>query len=478
MPDHTSHRQRPIKSQPIRTAILCGMVAFLDGFDLLAIGVAAPAMARSLHIPPSQLGPLFSAALFGLMFGAFGLGPIADRFGRRSVLIGATAMFGAFTLCTAIATTLHELLLFRFLAGIGLGGTMPSFISLATEHTPPSQCQQVVALLWTGFPLGGVIVGLLASHLVPQQGWRALFVIGGTLPLALSIVLVRALPESVAFLAIRGDTTRHPTQNNVSAWALFEPGRGRITVLLWASYFTTFLTLITASTWTPSLLERSGIDITDAVMGVTLFTFGSVIGTPLAGFLLARFAARNLLPTLLFLSALAISIAGHVGVDSALACLAGVGFCIGAASSGLIALAPLLYPTAIRSTAVGWATGWGRFGSFVGPLAIGALVAHAWRIDHTFLALGLPPLCAALFTRLLCREPAMGLSDSTRIDSISEPARFAAAGARPPLSFPAKIADGKHPPQAGNPEPRLDACPLARNHRGDPCHVVRDGQRA
>ena len=188
----------------ITIIVLCGLVALLDGFDLLAIGVAVPVMARALHIAPNQLGAVFSAALFGGMLGAFGLGPIADRYGRRGVLIGATATFGVFTLCTAGAATLQQILLFRFLAGIGLGGAMPSFVSLAAEYTPRAQRQAVVGLLWTGFPLGGVMVGLLASRLIAAFGWQSLFYIGGILPLGLSIVLARALPDSIEFLVVRG----------------------------------------------------------------------------------------------------------------------------------------------------------------------------------------------------------------------------------------------------------------------------------
>ena len=136
--------QRPLGRLQIRIIVLCGLVALLDGFDLLAIGVAAPAMTGPLHITPNQFGAVLSAALFGLMLGAFGLGPIADRYGRRCVLISATTTFGVFTLCTAGAATLQQILLFRFLAGVGLGGAMPSFISLAAEYTPRSKRQAVV----------------------------------------------------------------------------------------------------------------------------------------------------------------------------------------------------------------------------------------------------------------------------------------------------------------------------------------------
>jgi MFS transporter, AAHS family, 4-hydroxybenzoate transporter len=148
--------RRPFGRLQIRIIILCDLVALLEGFDLLAIGVAAPAMAGPLHIAPNRFGFLFSAALFGLMLGAFGLGPIADRYGRRRVLISATATFGVFTLCTASAATLQQILLFRFLAGVGFGGAMPSFISLAGGIYSAVKPAGGDGLLWTGVPLGGL----------------------------------------------------------------------------------------------------------------------------------------------------------------------------------------------------------------------------------------------------------------------------------------------------------------------------------
>jgi AAHS family 4-hydroxybenzoate transporter-like MFS transporter len=411
----------------IRIIVLCGLVALLDGFDLLAVGVAAPAMAGPLHIAPNQFGLLFSAALFGLMLGAFGLGPIADRYGRRCVLIGATTTFGVFTLCTASAATLPQILLFRFLAGVGLGGAMPSFISLAAEYTPRSNRQAVIGLLWTGVPLGGVIVGLLGSRLVDTVGWQSLFYIGGILPLGLSIVLIRALPDSIEFLVMRGAAWRdigdllvriRPTVNiasgcqfvindkkarGVPVWQLFSAGRAGGTVLLWASYFVTFLMVATSGAWTPTLLQRAGIDGPQSSVSVALFALGSVVGTPLAGFLVSRFAARRVLPTALFGSAMTLGAVGHASQSIALVLvlLGFAGFFLGVASSGLIGLAPLLYSTAIRSTGVGWAMGLGRLGSLVGPLALGLLVNRGWQIGDSFVALGTPALCAALFTSLI-----------------------------------------------------------------------------
>src|SRR5260221_6764612 len=194
----------PLGPLQIRIIMLCGLVALLEGFDLAVMSVAAPAMAGPLHIAPNQFGAVFSAAVLGLMLGGFGLGPIADRYGRKWVLIGATATLGVFTLCTASAAALQQILLFRFLAGVGLGGAMPSFISLAAEYTPRSNRQAVVGLLSTGLPLGGVFVGLLGSRLIDAAGWQSLFYIGGILPLILSIVMIRALPDSIEFLVMRG----------------------------------------------------------------------------------------------------------------------------------------------------------------------------------------------------------------------------------------------------------------------------------
>ena len=430
--------RHPMGPLQIRTVVLCGLAALFDGFDLLAIGVAAPAMAESLHIAPALLGTVFSAALLGLMLGAFGLGPVADRIGRRWLLIGATAMFGIFTLITAHAASLQEVIVFRFLAGVGLGGAMPAFISLAAEYTPQSRRRQVVALLWAGFPLGGVAVGLLASWLIPAWGWRVLFVVGGAVPLAFAFVLVCLLPESIAFLASRGRTdlrirsllNRIRAEVKIGAEApiayrtdgghsgprtLFQQGRGRMTALLWGSYFVTFLMLITITAWAPTLLERSGLARANAASGVALLAAGSVIGTPLAGVLLAWIGARTLLPITLLGGAVTIGALGIVGPSGlpALTCLIFAGFCLGVASSGLIALAPLLYPTHIRSTAVGWAMGWGRAGSFVGPLAVGALVASGWPVSAIFGALGTPGLVGMVLTAWLARTDRASRGDGT-----------------------------------------------------------------
>jgi AAHS family 4-hydroxybenzoate transporter-like MFS transporter len=417
----------PLGALQIRVLILCGLVALLDGMDLQMIGLAAPSIARMLHVPPRAFGAVFSAALLGLMLGAFILGPMADRLGRKRILVASTLIFGVFTIATALATTFTALLTIRFLAGVGLGGAMPSFISLASEYVPHRIRPLLVTVLWAGFPLGGVVGGLLASILIPTAGWQYLFYIGGIAPLAVAAALTIALPESLGFLV----TTNAPPETirriirRISPQAitettqifelneerlpglpvrhLFTGGRATGTLLLWVPYFMAFLMLVTNSAWSPILLNATGLGVGQSGIVMATYNGGSVIGTLIVGWVIAISGPYRVLTVLLALSALAFGAVGFAAPSFGLVTLLeGLGgFLLGAGSSGLIALAAVFYPTAIRSSGVGWATTAGRFGSFTGPLVVAILVGRHWSIDNIYLALGAPGLCAALFVLLL-----------------------------------------------------------------------------
>jgi MFS transporter, AAHS family, 4-hydroxybenzoate transporter len=416
-----------VSGPQITIVVLCGLIAVLDGFDLQAIGLAAPAMAAALHIAPRALGSVFSAALAGLAVGAFGLGLAADRIGRKRVLIGSTLCFGVFTLCTAFASSMSELLIFRFCTGLGLGGAMPSFISLGAEYVPRRLRATVVSALWTGFPIGGVIGGLLASRLIPQWGWPSIFWVGGTLPLLLAAALGFVLPESIGFLVSRNASPQriarllehvcpgaHPgplarfvlgeeRAPGVPVRHLFSAGRGVGTVLLWVSFFIAFMMLVTNSAWSPTLLRTEGIEVAQSAIAMATFNFGSVIGTSLAGWLISRLGVVGVLPLSCIGGAMAIGAVGYAAHSVLLVTfLQGLfGLFLGCASSGLIVLAALFYPTAIRSTGVGWSMGMGRIGSFIGPLVVGALVGASWPTASVFVVVGLPALVAALTTALV-----------------------------------------------------------------------------
>jgi MFS transporter, AAHS family, 4-hydroxybenzoate transporter len=420
---------RPLGALQIRIVVLCTLVALLDGLDLQAIGLAAPGMAADLHIPQPWLSAVFSAALAGLSLGAFGFGVLADRVGRKAVLIGATAWFGVFTICTALAPSFDVLLVFRFLAGVGLGGAMPSFISLTSEYCPRRLRAGIVALLWAGFPLGGAVGAFIASWIIPAYGWQSLFWVGGLLPLLICGVLSLLLPESIGFLVESGappdaitsllrrafPTASIPSEatfilneeraRGVSVVQLFAAGRGAGTVLLWISFFIAFMMLVTNSAWAPTLLKGTGIDIKDAFLAMTMFNLGSLVATVFIGFLIAGAGASIILPVAMLGSAIAIGLVGYAApsAGSVILLQGAFGVFMGGGSSGLVALAAIYYPTAIRSTGVGWAMGMGRAGSFTGPLVVGSLVHFGLSTAGIFVAIALPALIAVITTAVVGR---------------------------------------------------------------------------
>ena len=357
---------------------------------------------------------MFSAALAGLALGAFLLGPLADRVGRKRVLVGATFCFGVFTLATAYADDLPELLTCRFLTGLGLGGAMPSFISLASEYVPKARRATVISLLWAGFPLGGVIGGVLGSWIIPAYGWQSIFLVGGVLPILLSVILAMVLPESVSFLVAAGKPADRIGRTLRRIFPdLFDRGRNALrtgqgnhaqghrvravqvrsrsgNVLLWVSFFFAFMILVTNSSWSPILLRRVGIAPEQTALALALFNFGSLFGSAAAGLLISRLGVLRVLPPTLALGALAYAMVGWSApsLDAVMMAEGLFGLLLGCASSGLIALSAIYYPVAIRSTGVGWATGIGRLGSVAGPLTVGQMVGAQWDVPTIFAGRG------------------------------------------------------------------------------------------
>jgi AAHS family 4-hydroxybenzoate transporter-like MFS transporter len=287
----------------------------------------------------------------------------------------------------------------------------------------------IVALLWAGFPLGGFVGGLLASWIIPAYGWHSVFWVGGVLPLIVCVVLVFALPESVGFLVASGAPPERislllrrafPTEyiptappftlyeeraHGVPVVQLFAAGRAVGTLLLWISFFIAFMMLVTNSAWAPTLLKREGIGIKEASFAMAMFNLGSVIATSFAGWLISRAGAAIILPVAMIGSAVSVALVGYAApsVRTVILLQGLFGAFMGGGSSGLIALAAIYYPTAIRSTGVGWAMGMGRIGSFTGPLAVGLLVALGLSRAGIFVAIAVPALLAAATTAVVGR---------------------------------------------------------------------------
>ncbi len=410
--------EMPLRGAHLRIFALCAMVGLLDGMDSQTIGIVARPMAAELAIPIAQFGPVFSSMTLGAALGAIWLGSVADRIGRKRMLIATTALFAVFTLLTAHVTTLTTLVLCRLAVGLGLGGAVPCFLSLGSEYAPLRWRQLTTSALWVGFPLGGIVGAFAVRYLLGFYSWRSIFYFGGLVPLVLVAALILFAPESLDYLVAKGASQRirrllqslqpglliphharfqlrqkgHQTSG---LSALFGNGRWRATALLWIGFAFLFGTLSMLNLWSPTLLGQRGMSIADTATAIAFWNLGGVVGTSLSGPLVKLWGPR-VLPVLLLLGSISAALLGGVqgfampALLLMLACMF-----LGASAGAAIALAGALYQGAARATGIGWAMGIGRVGQVVGPLAVGRLLGLQWPLAIIFLAIAVAPIVAA-----------------------------------------------------------------------------------
>jgi AAHS family 4-hydroxybenzoate transporter-like MFS transporter len=345
--------RQPVGRFQISLLLMCAAVLFIDGFDTQAIGYVAPAVAQDWKLARGALGPVFGAGLFGLMIGALVFGPIADRIGRRRIIIVSTAAFGIGTLATIFASDVPGLLVIRFLTGLGLGGAMPNTVALTSEFSPHRRRATMVMAMFCGFSVGAAIGGLLAAALIPAFGWRSVFVVGGVVPLLLVPLLVVRLPESVRFLALSGrandgvaallaqiaPSVCHPAGTRfevreiklpgIPVVHLFGRGRAWATLAFWAMFFMSLLDLYLLSNWLPTVLNDLGASVSAAAVIGSMLQVGGVVGVFTLGQFIDRFSFRALALTY-FVASVAVAAIGFSGRSIALTTMAifCAGFCI------------------------------------------------------------------------------------------------------------------------------------------------------
>lgn len=387
-----------------RVYILCGLVAFLDGFDTQAIGPAADAIAVSIGIDIKDFGPVFSASQIGFLIGAVLFSALGDRFGRKRLLVAGTFVIAFSSLGTAFARSYNELVLIRVLAGLGLGGVTPLFISLASEFAPPALRARVVTMLWAAVPIGGMVGSFTSSATLSQLGWQAIFFLGFGVPLLLIPVLVVLLPESRE-VQRRSDGNGAPDTRVSPVGALFGEGRGLATMWLWLASWMTWLLLVVIGVWTPSLLQRAGWTIPMAASMLGLLNAGGVVGTFLTGAALRFISPQRALMLALIAAAASLVMLGTFSHSVAIVAVAAslAGFFSSAAGGALLALSASLYPERVRATGVGWALGFARTGAVLGPVGVGMLVGFQWSTASIYSAIALPGLLAAVLIFLLSR---------------------------------------------------------------------------
>jgi MFS transporter, AAHS family, 4-hydroxybenzoate transporter len=425
--------QQPVGAFQLKLLATCAAVLFLDGFDTTAIGYVAPALAGEWHLTKAALGPVFSAGLFGLMIGALLFGPLADRIGRRKIIIFSTLAFGLGSFATAFVWDVDGLLAIRFLTGLGLGGAMPNAIAMTSEFNPRRRRATMVMIMFCGFSVGAALGGLIAAALIPAFGWRSVFVVGGVAPLLLVPVLAWQLPESVRFLVLAGRAPQRvaellrligpkagftaatrffvdePALTGIPVLHLFRSRRTPATLLLWVVFFMSLLDLYFLSNWLPTVLNDLGASVSAAALIGSMLQVGGIVGTFALGRIIDRFSFRAL-ALVYFIAVFAIGAIGHLSHSAILATLAifVAGFCVVGGQIAANALAAGYYPTAVRATGVGWALGIGRVGSIIGPLVGGILLSLKWSAAEVFMTAAGAALCAALAALALSRLAGMG----------------------------------------------------------------------
>lgn len=414
---------QPLSRYQWRVVILCFLIVFLDGLDTAAMGFIAPALSQEWGIDRASLGPVMSAALIGMVFGALGSGPLADRFGRKGVLVGAVLVFGGFSLASAYATDVDQLLVLRFLTGLGLGAGMPNATTLLSEYTPERLKSLLVTSMFCGFNLGMAGGGFISAKLIPAYGWHSLLVLGGVLPLLLAVVLLVWLPESARFLVVRNrgiDKVRKalapiapakvaeaasfsvPEQKAVAAGnvftVIFSGTYGLGTVLLWLTYFMGLVIVYLLTSWLPTLMRDSGASMEQAAFIGALFQFGGVLSAVGVGWAMDRFNPHKVIGLFYLLAGVfAYAVGQSLGNMTLLATLVLLaGMCINGAQSAMPSLAARFYPTQGRATGVSWMLGIGRFGAILGAWSGATLLGLGWNFEQVLTALLVPAALATV----------------------------------------------------------------------------------
>lgn len=398
---------------------LCALLLIFDGYDLFIFGVVLPSIMQEWGLTPLEAGALGSYALFGMMFGALGFGTLADRIGRKKGIAICFVLFSTATILNGFATSPTEFGIFRFIAGLGCGGLMPNAVALMNEYAPKRLRSTLVAVMFSGYSLGGMLAAGVGIYMLPRFGWESMF-FAAAVPLLLLPLILWKLPESVGFLVRQG---RHEQARAVLAkvepglridaadellmsdakgqgvgvFELFRDGRALRTLCLWLAFFCCLLMVYALSSWLPKLMANAGYSLGSSLSFLLALNFGGMAGAILGGWLGDRFNLGKVMVAFFVAAAASISL---LGFNSPTPVLYGLIFIAGATTIGtqilLYAGAAQFYGLSIRSTGLGWASGIGRNGAIVGPLLGGALMAINLPLQLNFIAFAVPGAIAAL----------------------------------------------------------------------------------
>lgn len=412
--------QGPVRPLQITVITLCTLINMLDGFDVLVMAFTAAPISEDWDLPLTELGALLSSGLVGMAIGAMFIAPAADVIGRRKLILFCLTGISLGMLASALSQNVLQLGALRFFTGIGIGGMLASLNVLVAEYTPAKRRSLAIAILQSGYPLGGIVGGSISVFLIEQYNWQATFIFGGTASLLMIPVVYWALPESPEFLVHRQPRNALASLNSImqrlkhgvfdllperTAGSYNNPGVRSLytkqythnTLMIWTAYFAHMASFYFIVSWTPKLLVDAGMSTSEGISGTVILQTGGVIGSLLLGVAAARFNVRTLTSGTLTIGTIAMIAFAltEVGLTWFMVLAAILGFFSLAGMIGLYSIAPTLYGSDVRTTGMGWATGFGRIGAIVAPLLAGVLLDSGWSREDSFILFSFPMLVAA-----------------------------------------------------------------------------------
>lgn len=408
---------------------LCLALMILDGYDIQAMAYAAPLIMNDWQVDKAMLGVVFSSSLAGLFFGSLLISNLSDRIGRRSVLLISTLLFSILMLVTPMAHNLEQLAMLRFITGIFLGGIMPNAMAYCAEIVPSKNRVFTMIMISTGFTIGAVLGGFVATWL-KAYGWAAIFYFGGIVPLILFFIMLLKLPESLQFLAskpnneskirttlrrfypsadIADDTTVIlPKAENVKAspLELFKENRSFFTITIWIASMMNLMSLYFLSSWLPTLGKEAGLSINQALLIGSTLQIGGTIGSLLMGTRINQLGFYKVLIPIFVVAAISVALIGFSSSSVALLFVVVfvAGFTVVGGQPTLNALSAERYPTLLRTTGVGWSLGIGRIGSMIGPI-IGGILSKSLPLTLLFMFAAIPSIIVVIMMVLQAKNP-------------------------------------------------------------------------
>jgi MFS transporter, AAHS family, 4-hydroxybenzoate transporter len=409
--------ERQVSAFNVKIVLLSFLVMLSDGYDLQAVSLAGPGLVQSWHLDRAALGPVFSASLFGMLFGGPLFAYVGDRFGRRPAIIWASLLYGIVTLIAAFATSVDELIVLRFITGIGLGGLPANCIALNAEFAPKRVRATLIVLMYLGVTIGSMLPAAVTAILGHAYRWEILFYIGGIAPIVIAAIQFLFLPESIKFLVLQGKSRGQivklvhelrpgvvvgsetqfvipedgPRKTGFLVKQLFAGGLAGITLAIWLLYIVNLMVNFFLHSWMPILFRDIGMSVSEMGTATAMYDVGGIVGALVASRLLDR-VGIGVLAGFFLIACPFVYVIGTPGISVVMVAAAVfmAGFCIVGIQLGLSAAVGLIYPTAIRANGAGWASSIGRFGAILGPMIGTQLLSMHFSVQQLFISPILP----------------------------------------------------------------------------------------